>query len=57
MHASDAAGSDAFEIFEAEKEGFSIQLRAISALGAPADLSYDHVVRKIGALEDQTPGA
>jgi hypothetical protein len=53
----DAAGADAFEIFEADKEGFSIQLRAISALGAPADLSYDAVLTKIGKLEDQAKDA
>lgn len=52
-----AAGVDAFEIFEAEKEGFSIQLRAISALGAPADLSYDDVVQKITALSADHPNA
>ena len=52
--AVDAAGSDSFEIFEAEKEGYSLQLRAISALGAPADLSFDAVVRKIRTLDDAT---
>lgn len=49
----DSAGTDAFEVFEAEKEGFSIQLKAVSALGAPADLSYQDVVRKITALSDE----
>jgi hypothetical protein len=53
----DASGTDAFEIFEAEKEGFSIQLRAISALGAPADLSYDTVFSKVGNLKDQAKDA
>lgn len=53
----DAAGTDAFEVFEADKEGFSVQLRAISALGAPADLSYDTVLSKISGLEDQSTNA
>jgi hypothetical protein len=56
-HAVAAAGSDAFEIFEAKKEGFSIQLRAVSALGAPADLSYDGVVRTISTLQDDANNA
>ncbi len=47
----DLAGADTFEIFEAEKDGCSLQLRAISALGAPADLSYDGALQKIRELE------
>jgi len=49
--AVDAAGSDPFELFEATKEGFSLQLRAISAIGAPADLSYDATLQTITELE------
>jgi len=52
----DLAGTDSFEIFEAEKDGCSLQLRAISALGAPADLSYDGAVQKIQELEDTSGG-
>ena len=52
--AIDAAGTDPFELFEANKEGFSIQLRAISALGCPADLSYEHTLQRIQQLEDKS---
>ena len=52
-----AAGTDAFELFEAEKEGFSLQLRSITALGTPADLSYHEVFRQLSSLEDLPPAA
>lgn len=52
-----AAGTDAPERFVAEREGFSLQLMAISALGTPADLSYHDVFRKISSLEDLPPAA
>jgi hypothetical protein len=38
------------EIFEAWRDGESVQIRAISAFGDPADLSFDEVRRKIAPI-------
>ncbi len=41
------------EVFEAWRDGASIQIRAISAFGDPADLSFDEVRDKIQPILDE----
>ena len=45
------------EIFEAWLDGASIQIRAISAFGDPADLSFDEVRDKIQPILDDEENA
>ena len=51
--AADSQKAPAAEIFEAWRDGASIQIRAISAFGDPADLSFDEVRDKIQPLLDE----
>ena len=55
--AIDSEKSPDAEIFEAWRDGASIQIRAISAFGDPADLSYDEVRAKIQPIFDDEPNA
>lgn len=52
-----SAGTDAFDHFEANREGFCLQLCAITALGTPADLSFITVLRHLHNLPDLPPAA
>ncbi len=51
--AVDSEKAAALEVFEAWRDGASIQIRAISAFGDPADLSFDEVRDKIQPLLDE----
>lgn len=50
--AVDSEKAPAAEVFEAWRDGASIQIRAISAFGDPADLSFDEVRDKIQPILD-----
>lgn len=51
--AVDSEKTLAAEVFEAWRDGASIQIRAISAYGDPADLSSDEVRDKIQPILDE----
>ena len=49
-----SAKSTESEVFDAWRDGESIQIRAISAFGDPADLGIDEVADKLRALLENT---
>ena len=51
--AADFKKAPAAEVSEAWRDGASIQIRAISAFGDPADLSFDEVREKIQPILDE----
>jgi hypothetical protein len=51
--ALDSKSASATEVFEARRDDASVQIRAISAFGDPADLSFDEVRSKIQPILDE----
>jgi hypothetical protein len=51
--AVDSENGSVTEVFEAWRDGASVQIRAISAFGDPADLSFEEVRSKIQPILDE----